>query len=73
LRGAKDGVHVNVGAADIADLTSEEAARPQHLAPVLASDPAAPIEPTRVQIDPVTGIEFVEYDRGSARTLRVDP
>jgi hypothetical protein len=39
LHGARGGRHVNVGAPDIADLTSEAAARPRHAEPILASDP----------------------------------
>jgi hypothetical protein len=34
LLGAKGGAHVNANAIDIADLTTEEAARPPHIAPV---------------------------------------
>lgn len=39
LLGARGGVHVNPNAVDLADLTSEEAARPRHLEPTMASDP----------------------------------
>jgi len=41
LKGARGGVHVNPSAVDLLDLDDEEATRPPHVAPVMASDPLA--------------------------------
>jgi hypothetical protein len=71
LRGLHGGRHPNPKNA--LDLDDEAACRPAHGSPVTASDPAASIEPTGVQVDPVTGVEFTEYDRGPARALRITP
>jgi len=71
LRGLHGGRHPNPQNA--LDLDDEAACRPAHISPVIVSDPGACIEPTRVQVDPVTGVEFTEYDRGPARILKVTP
>jgi hypothetical protein len=69
LRGLHGGRHPNPQNA--LDLDDEAACRPAHIDPVRSSDPTASIEPTRVQVDPVTGVQFVEYSRGPARILKV--
>jgi hypothetical protein len=72
LRHAHGGRHPNPQNA--LDLDDEGAGRPAHM-PTVATNRATPVESTivRVQTDPVTGVEFTEYDRGPARVLEVTP
>ena len=58
LLGARGGVHVDPNAIDLADLTTEEGARPKHLGPIMASDPIA-------------AANFTKIDRGPDRVLRI--
>jgi len=59
LKGARGGVHVNQNAIDIVDLDSEEATRPLHIDPIMASDPLA-------------SADFRVIDRAAeARTIKI--
>jgi hypothetical protein len=59
LRGSRGGQHVNPSAVDLLDLDDEQATRPSHIAPVMASDPLA-------------SANFQVIDRGAARTLKIE-
>jgi hypothetical protein len=60
LHGSRGGQHVNQNAVDLLDLDDEQATRPPHIAPVMASDPLA-------------SADFRIIDRSAeARTLKIE-
>ena len=58
LLGSRGGHHVDPNSRDLLDLDDEEATRPPHIAPVMASDPIA-------------SADFTVIDCGPARTIKV--
>jgi hypothetical protein len=61
LLGSRGGHHVDPNSRDLLDLDDEEATRPPHIAPVLASDPV------------LAAANFTPLDRGPARVLKIAP